>query len=317
MLPHDRSVFETNISAVYGRPGRDWLDQLPDRIAELEGLWSISVGSPYELSFNYVAPATGPAGQRWVLKLAVPGHPALPREAAALGAYAGGPAVGLVAHDDDRSALLLERAVPGRTLADLLTRSGMSARADLAATRATVGVMQALWREAEDGFRFTDLADYRADVRAHREVHGSTGAIPADLLDQALAAFDRQVDSRAELVLCHGDLHQHNVLSAQVGRGGARATSRNWLAIDPHGVLGDPGFDVGALFYNPIGASAEQLVRLAPDRVRGISAVLGWPESRVRDWALFMCVLCEVWTAEDGTPPDGRPLAVARYLTRH
>lgn len=310
-------MFESNIAAVYGRPGRDWLDELPDRIVELERLWSVRVGSPYELSFNYVAPATGPAGQRWVLKLAVPGHPALPREAAALQAYAGGPAVGVVAHDDDRAALLLERAVPGRSLADLLARSGMSPRADLAATRATVGVMQALWRVPEDASRFTELADYRADIGAHVELHGSTGPIPADLLDRALAAFDRQVESPAELVLCHGDLHQHNVLSAQVGRGGARSTGRTWLAIDPHGVLGDPGFDVGALFYNPIGASAEQLVRLAPDRVRGISTALGWPESRVRDWALFMCVLSEIWTAEDGTPPDGRPLAVARYLTQH
>ena len=40
----------------------------------------------------------------------------------------------------------------------------------------------------------------------------------------------------------HGDLHHDNILSGQ----------RGWLAIDPKGVIGDPGFDAANMFYNPL-----------------------------------------------------------------
>ena len=40
----------------------------------------------------------------------------------------------------------------------------------------------------------------------------------------------------------HGDLHHENIMHGP----------RGWLAIDPKGVLGDPGFDAANLFYNPL-----------------------------------------------------------------
>ena len=50
------------------------------------------------------------------------------------------------------------------------------------------------------------------------------------------------VAARGAKVVLHGDFHHYNVLSAQ------RA---NWLAIDPKGMLGDPGYEVGPFLCNP------------------------------------------------------------------
>ena len=43
-------------------------------------------------------------------------------------------------------------------------------------------------------------------------------------------------------MLLHGDLHHENIMHGP----------RGWLAIDPKGVLGDPGFDAANMFYNPL-----------------------------------------------------------------
>ena len=65
---------------------------------------------------------------------------------------------------------------------------------------------------------------------------------PRGLVDRAANVF---VDlcAGAPRVLLHGDLHHDNIL---------RSGREGWLAIGPFGVFGDPGFEAGALLYNPI-----------------------------------------------------------------
>ncbi|WP_207908816.1 aminoglycoside phosphotransferase family protein [Pseudonocardia endophytica] len=110
-------------------------------------------------------------------------------------------------------------------------------------------------------------------------------------------------DSSPADVVLHGDLHHPNALTA---------TRRPWLAIDPHGLVGDPGYDTGQLLYNPLDA-ADRLVGLAPSRIEQVSDELGLPLDRVRAWGCAVCVLSEVWSAGDG-PIDGVPLEIARRL---
>jgi len=110
-------------------------------------------------------------------------------------------------------------------------------------------------------------------------------------------------------VVLHGDLHHDNLL---------RATRAPWLAIDPHGALGDPGYDVGALLYNPDPHQRDDgLLRLVPARVEQLAAGLEMPVERVVAWGFVMAVLSEVWTCEgDGGHgvPGGRSLDVALHL---
>jgi streptomycin 6-kinase len=106
-------------------------------------------------------------------------------------------------------------------------------------------------------------------------------------------------------VVVHGDLHHDNVLRS--GRAG-------WLAIDPHGWVGDPGFDAGPLLYNPDpGRAADDLLAPVSRRVEQLADGMDVPDERVVRWGFVAAMLSEVWSAEDGEA-GGRPLAVARLL---
>ncbi|HEY3189963.1 MAG TPA: aminoglycoside phosphotransferase family protein, partial [Solirubrobacteraceae bacterium] len=109
----------------------------------------------------------------------------------------------------------------------------------------------------------------------------------------------------ARLVL-HGDLHHDNVL---------RAEREPWLAIDPHGVVGDPGYDCGAMLYNPEPWRREDdLLALVPARIEQLADGFGIPVDRVVAWGFVMGVLSEVWMAQSAGQPGGRALDVATML---
>ncbi|WP_254716731.1 aminoglycoside phosphotransferase family protein [Actinomadura sp. WMMB 499] len=111
-------------------------------------------------------------------------------------------------------------------------------------------------------------------------------------------------DSGERFVL-HGDLHHDNVL-----RGGREP----WLAIDPHGLVGDRGYEIGPVLYNPDpDVRDERLLGLVPARVERLADGLGMPVERAVAWGFASCVLSEVWEAQGGEP-GGRALDVARLL---
>ncbi len=172
----------------------------------------MTVDAPFALSYGFVAPATRADGSPCVLKLAVRGAGA---EAAALRAFAGEGAVRLLADDAGDGALLLERALPGDSLAGLA-----GAARDDEATTVAAGVMARLWREPPPGHAFTRVAEYGADLDRARP----HGPLTAALLDRARAGFAELVATTGEERLLHGDLHHANLLAAR---------REPWLAIDP------------------------------------------------------------------------------------
>jgi streptomycin 6-kinase len=112
-------------------------------------------------------------------------------------------------------------------------------------------------------------------------------------------------DSPIEVPL-HGDLHHDNIVLSQ----------RGWLAIDPKGVLGDPGFDAANLFYNPLDrdtlcSDPERIARMA----QTLSRTLKQDPRRLLDHAFAYGCLSAAWHGEDGNAKDeNRELAVARSI---
>src|SRR5688572_6817005 len=74
-------------------------------------------------------------------------------------------------------------------------------------------------------------------VRAYPGDH----RLPRALVERAGRLFDALCASAPARVVVHGDLHHDNVL---------RAEREPWLAIDPHGVVGDPGYEARSMVYN-------------------------------------------------------------------
>jgi len=87
---------------------REWLEALPTLVDACARDWDLDLEEPIETPHSLVVPAG-----RSVLKLNAPGHDEADREADALALWSGGGAVRLLARDDDRRALLLERCLPG------------------------------------------------------------------------------------------------------------------------------------------------------------------------------------------------------------
>lgn len=293
-----------NVVRGWGEAGRRWLDELPRLLIEIADAWRLSVDPPYPLSFNYVCPAVRADGTPAVLKLGVPGSPLLEREMAALAVWNGRGAAQVLDHDTTRGALLLQRAVPGTRLRELVPGR------DEEATAAIVAVLRDLHAAPVPGpgSPLPALETYRSAFAGHLG-HDPDGRLLPRRWVQAADRLFAELCSDAPLrAVLHGDLHHDNVLVADDAPGG-------WLAIDPHGVVGDPGFEIAPVLYNPDPDHVDpDLLHLVPARVEQLADGLDLPLDRARAWGFVGCVLSAVWNCEDGAGPGGRELAVAELL---
>jgi streptomycin 6-kinase len=289
--------FAQHIRTVFAERGRAWLERLPSLVDQLVEMWQLTLGEPFGLSYNYVVGVQTADGSAAVLKIGVP-DPVLTREAAALRLYAGEGACRLLDVDQARGALLLERLVPGELLVNLARTD------DDEATRVGARVMRKLWRPVpHDTSEFRLLEEWFAAFDRHRVAYGGPGPIPARVLERAETFFRQLLESSPEQVVLHGDFHHYNVLSAQ------RA---DWLAIDPKGMLGDPGYEVGPFLCNPWLAPPAVLQR----RLDILSEELAYDRDRLRDWCIAYAVLSACWSAEDEGSGWEDAITVAESLLR-
>jgi streptomycin 6-kinase len=241
------------------------------------------LGRAYPSRWGHVVAAELPDGTRCVLKRSA--DPA--REVAALRLL--GPAcVQLVAERDD--GLLLERVEPGTPL---------EAGPDHADVRAVAAVLPRLWAPVPAG---CDLPDLDQECGALADP-AATRPLPAELVRAARERLAALLETAPPALVLHGDLHHGNLLD-----GG----DRGLVAIDPHGVVGDPAYDVGPLLINPLGRP--DVPDRAVTRAGTLSRLLALPYDRVVGWGLVRAVLSAAWTVQDGGVPQGGPLEVARRL---
>ncbi|GIV96749.1 MAG: kinase [Herpetosiphonaceae bacterium] len=277
--------FTRTIVDLHEDAGVEWLNQLPQIIAECERRWSISVLPPFaNLSYNYVAPAMTADGREVVLKLGVP-NLELTREITALRYYDGRGIVQLLDSDPEKGILLQERLHPDTLLSSLAD--------DEQATSIAAAVMRRLWRPAPPEHPFPTVADWAGSLRKLRaQFAGETGPLPAQLVDAAEGLFAELIDSMAEPVLLHGDLHHDNIMAAE---------REPWLALDPKGVIGEPAYEVGALLRNPIAqiASMPNLRGILARRVDQLAEELELDRDRLIGWGFAQAVLSAWWSIED------------------
>ncbi|ESY92177.1 StrB [Mesorhizobium sp. LNHC229A00] len=123
---------------------------------------------------------------------------------------------------------------------------------------------------------------------------------------EAAAIADRLLANPHEIRPLHGDLHHENILRGP----------RGWLAIDPKGVLGDPGFDAANMFYNPLDRDA---LCLALERIALMAEIfartLGQSPAAILDHAFAYGCLSAAWHHEDGNAiEENRELSVAMAI---
>jgi streptomycin 6-kinase len=91
--------------------------------------------------------------------------------------------------------------------------------------------------------------------------------------------------------LMHGDFHHYNILSSE----------RGWLVIDPKGVIGPVGYEVGPLMINPWSniSDGSRLRVQTKRRVSILAERLGWERETIIKWATAHAVLSAWWSIED------------------
>lgn len=288
---------------VHGESGRQWLSSLPALLSESCARWSLELDQPFvNLSYNLVIPSQMPDGTEIVLKLGVPCHE-LTTEAAALSLFDGKGAVRLLDPDAPRGLLLLERVVPGTPLYTL--------QDDTEATRTAAKLMRSLWHTPPADHPFPTLANwFSAFERLRKRFNGDCGSFSPSLITKAENTFTELNASSERNVILHGDMHHANILlSAKSG----------WVAIDPKGMAGDPGYEVSSFMLNGLqeGRAAAELREIFRRRLLIFSEELEIGRERLAGWAFCHAMLSALWSFEDSEEWDStiRLAGILGHLT--
>jgi streptomycin 6-kinase len=196
--------------------------------------------------------------------------------------------------------MLLEHA-GDRLLVDELNENG-----DWHATAIAAEVMMKLFSPS-DVPPPVDLQPLRERFASlFRKAQADRNAGRESLYLEAAEIAERLLSNPVDVRVLHGDLHHDNIMHGP----------RGWLAIDPKGLLGDPGFDAANFFYNPL--DRHDLTR-DPERIaymaETFAKTLGQNPAAILDHAIAWGCLSSSWHAEDeNTAEEESELAVVEAV---
>lgn len=251
-----------------GERGAAWLAGLPGIVDELLARWGcVRDGEVMHGGVGLIVPVRRQA-ERGVVKVSFP-HPGNVHEPDAFAAWGGRGAVLLHERDDERFAMLLERARPS-TLAEVGDGDEVAAVAGAINRRLAVAAPPGLPRLREQADAWEE------------ELHRDAQMLPRHVVDAAVATV-RELGRIQPDLLVHGDLHARNIL---------RADREPWLAVDPKGYAGDPAYDAGTLLKSRALTflEADDLRRPVHRTLDAFAEAAELDRERVRRWSQFHAV---------------------------
>lgn len=204
-ITHLPEKFKRNIFDLHAEKGKQWIEDLPDLIAETSEKWSLAVEKPFpDLSYNFVAPCVCADGTNAVLKIGYNEKDSVvSSEAKFLTILDGKGAVKLLRFDKNHCALLLERLMPGENLAKLCQTN------DEEATSIAIDVMRRICQPPPKNHDFPTLENWINKLQTAAET-----TFAPRLATKALNYFEELSAASEQDLLLHGDLHHENILSA-------------------------------------------------------------------------------------------------------
>ncbi|WP_187442127.1 aminoglycoside phosphotransferase family protein [Sutcliffiella horikoshii] len=272
--------FVQTIRDIHQEKGEEWLQNFDSLIHYCEKNWSLKVLPPFELSYNFVAPAKKRDGGQVVLKLSVPSKEFY-SEVDALRYFAGDGMVSIIDIEVDRGILILERLTPGDTLATL--------EDDIKATQIAADIMESLWVRETPGSCLPEIEEREKSLLDFQQQFPfGKGPITRELLQKAVQTFRRLLDEKNERYILHGDLHHYNILKAEL----------SWVAIDPKGLVGEREYDTIQFLLNKLPDANIEPILLK--RIAVLVGKLKLDERRILAWGFAHGVLSTCWSLEEG-----------------
>jgi streptomycin 6-kinase len=264
-----------------GEPGARWIAGLGECVEYLELNWAIRVGETMTGgSESLVATARCSDGTPAVLKIGLPGSADLAKEAEVFRLAAGRGYARLIARDDSRNALLLERL--DRPLADL----NLPVREQIALICAT---LQEAWIPVDYATGLMTGAEKARWLATFISDTWRTLDAPCDkrTRDQALSyAEEREAAfSAGRCVLVHGDAHSYNALTLPKCHSDEATRCK---FVDPDGLLAEPAYDLAI----PMRDWSNELLsgnalRLGRARCTFLSELTGVDERAIWQWGFI------------------------------
>lgn len=188
--------------------------------------------------------------------------------------------------------MLLERLKPGTMLSTL---------EDDEATHIAVEVMKSMWvpvgatHTSPLHNKFIQLIGWfhSGFERLRKHFNGGTGPLNEKIVERVESSVKEFFSENHNPVLMHGDFHHYNILSSE----------RGWLVIDPKGVVGPAGYEVGPFMLNPRenfsdGINFKSTIKR---RIDILHEHLGFECERILKVSLAHAVLSAWWGIEDNT----------------
>lgn len=272
----ENDYFVNNIKTIYPATGEQWLQDIPTKLSELESKWNFRISRAMpELSYSLVALVKYKENDA-ILKMA-PSEQCLEREIRCLACFQKDSPM-IFHFDKTYNAALMEYIYPGESLKKLV-----KAGKDDKATEIICEIIHELRFQNEINYSFKHLSELANDLNI------LMGHFDKKLLDKAIYLFHELTKDRSNDIVLHGDLHHDNILSS----------GNHWKIIDPHGYMGDPIAEVGAMIRNPYDCLPNTPLKdLFSRRLSILKNNLPYEKDRISAWCYCISVLSVAWTYE-------------------
>ena len=275
----------THVTAMCGKSGEQWFEDLPNMIARLESQWSIEAGDPFPgIEFNFVAQAVTKDGDPVVLKIAPPFTTTeIHGEAKFLRTCDGNGSVRLLKEDREAKAILIERAMPGQSLVDLYAHDPVGSISP------ALEVLNTIRMDPPDDM--TDVPTLDGWFSNFRNGYPGTGFPESEAL-RAIEIYQELTAERTDLRYIHGDFHPGNIVNSD---------RSPFLAIDPKGIVGHVGYEAAVFLINIYRWKWEGQggAALLDESVARFADGLGLSPTAIRQWGFVHTVMGAWWGYED------------------
>jgi streptomycin 6-kinase len=292
----------------FGSFGIAWIRDFPELIQTCLEQWGLTLIGRAEagLAVNSVF-FVQRGEQSCVLKVGLP-QPEQLTEIEALGLFSSDQVVNVLAWDEPKRALLMERIQPGLTLRSLLDNPDLDT--DLVSYAAPL--LMSLQVPAEETCQLPTYQNWLKDGFSPEVLEQAPKL--AQYVDLALRLNRRLTDRWNDVFVLHGDLHHDNIL---------KENHLGWVAIDPKGVIGPRIYDCGRFIHNFIPFAADrgctsEAVALAAGlilrRCQTLSELSRYPTADLIAVGFIDLTLASSWSVADGETVNYSLLQAFSYL---
>ena len=256
-----------------------WLSSIEETILFCETKWDCTVGEPFDLSYNFVAPVLMTENKAAVVKICRPLED-FDNELSTLEHYKHSHACKVLDAIPDRGVLLLERVMPGINLKSVSEPEAIQVITGLILN------MQSIAPPKSDLFTTThDLSLGIKTLRNH--FNGGSGPFKESTLERVEQIFPEIISTQAQPYLLHGDLHHENILLGNPG----------WTFIDPEGVLGSVEYELMPFIVNNL--PVRDIAATIEHRIDALAQILELDARQLMKWGLCFSLLSAWWNIED------------------